>query len=188
MMRAARVAACAVALGVVIPARAEPPSGVTAAYTSFDADRNCRHRPGRDVEDYGTWTCRGFAGTAVLLSAGDQRMTVSFGPRAGDEVAAGQTLPGFNDVYKGTIEWRVTNDERGKARPLATILRWNYMTSPDDRRASGRMLVVTRLNPGGVCHVGYIDGRAPDANARARKIADEKARAFRCGTDKAENY
>ena len=47
------------------------------------------------------------------------------------------------------------------------------------------MLVVTRLGPGGVCHVGYVDARAnPDANEVARKIADEKARTFKCGKDK----
>jgi hypothetical protein len=34
-------------------------------------------------------------------------MQVSFGPRASREVAAGETFPAFNDVYKGTIEWRL---------------------------------------------------------------------------------
>ena len=47
------------------------------------------------------------------------------------------------------------------------------------------MLVVTRLGPGGVCHVGYVDAKAnPDANELARKIADEHARTFKCGKDK----
>jgi hypothetical protein len=48
--------------------------------------------------------------------------------------------------------------------------------------------VVTKLGPGGVCHVGYVDARAnPDANELARKLADEKARTFRCGIDKAQS-
>ena len=172
------------------PADAQTPAGdgVTYAYTTFDADKNCKHKPGRDVEDYGTWTCPGYAGIPVVLSAGDQRMQVSFGPRASREVAAGETLPRFNDVYKGTIEWRLERGKDGKIRPFATILRWNYMTSPEDRKASGRVLVITRLNPGGVCHVGDVDGRAPDANEKARKVADEKARTFRCEKDKAEHY
>jgi hypothetical protein len=51
--------------------------------------------------------------------------------------------------------------------------------------STGRVLVVTRLGPGGVCHVGYVDARAnPDANALARKIADESARTFKCGKQK----
>jgi hypothetical protein len=160
-------------------------AGVTYAYTQFDADKTCKHRKGREVEDYGTWTCPGYAGIPVVLSAGDQRMQVSFGPRASREVAAGETFPAFNDVYTGTIEWRLAPGRNGKPAPYATILRWNYMTSPDDRKASGRALVVTRLNPGGVCHVGYVDARAnPDANDIARKLADEKARGFVCGKDK----
>jgi hypothetical protein len=48
------------------------------------------------------------------------------------------------------------------------------------------VLVVTRLGPGGVCHVGYVDARANAANANelARQIADEHARTFKCATDK----
>jgi hypothetical protein len=47
------------------------------------------------------------------------------------------------------------------------------------------MLVVTRLAPGRVCHVGYIDAEANrDAIALARELADTKARKFRCGDDK----
>ena len=54
-----------------------------------------------------------------------------------------------------------------------------------NRKSSGSALVVTRLGPGGVCHVGYVDARAnPDANELARKIADQHARTFRCGKDK----
>lgn len=35
----------------------------------------------------------------------------------------------------------------------------------------------------GVCHVGYIDARSEGANEAARKLADEKARGFKCGID-----
>jgi hypothetical protein len=87
-----------------------------------------------------------------------------------------QTLPGFNDVYKGTIEWRLERKPDGKLKPFATILRWNVMTNPDDRQASGRKLVVTKLGPGGVCHVGYVDaGANPDANELAQTCGREGA-------------
>jgi hypothetical protein len=47
------------------------------------------------------------------------------------------------------------------------------------------MLVVTRLPPGPVCHVAYVDAQANrDANALARKAADEFARDFQCAKDK----
>lgn len=166
---------------------------ISSVYTKFDADKTCKHTRGRDVEDYGSWRCPGYGGLMVLLSAGDQRMQVSFGRNAkaaADELAAEETFPGFNSVYSGTVEWRVEKLPDGKTRPFATILRWNVMAAADvergDGKSTGRTLVVTRLNPGGVCHVGYVDARTPDANEVARKLADEKARSFRCGVDKAE--
>jgi hypothetical protein len=163
---------------------------IFSAYTSFDADRNCRHTPGRDPEDYGSWTCRGYAGLIVRLSAGDQRMQVSFGHNAraaAKDAAASQSFPGFNSVYQGRVEWRIERLPNGKTRPVATILRWNTRTAKDaereDGKSTGRTLVVTRLNPGGVCHVGYVDARGPSANEVARRLADEKARSLRCGVD-----
>jgi hypothetical protein len=169
------------------PVLAQAGAPIESAYTTFDSSK-CRHTRGRDVEDYGSWLCPGLKGIAVRLAAGDQRMYVSFGRNAAREPAASETIRGFNDVYKGTIEWRLERKPDGKLVPFATILRWNFMTSPDDRNASGRKLVVTRLGPGAVCHVGYVDARAnPDANDLARKLADEKARTFKCGVDKAES-
>lgn len=166
---------------------------IVSIYSQFDADKTCKHAPGTDEEDYGSWRCPGQGKLLVFLSAGDQRMQVTFGTsakKAFDEVAAGETFPGFNSVYSGTVEWRAEKLPNGSLRPFATILRWNTRTAKDAetgaRESTGRTLVVTRLNPGGVCHVGYVDARAAGANEDARKIADEKARAFRCGVDKAE--
>ena len=179
----ALVVLLAAVLGAATPAAGQ---SVSRVYTTFDSDK-CRHTPGREVEDYGSWRCPGHAGIDVVLSAGDQRMRVSFGRKARDEPAARQTFPAFNDVYKGTVEWRLEQLPNGRTRPFATILRWNVKTADEIERrtASGRVLVVTRLGPGGVCHVGYVDARAnPDANALAAQLADDKARAFQCGKDK----
>ncbi len=55
---------------------------IFSAYSTFDADKTCKHTPGRDPEDYGSWVCRGHSGQIVRLSAGDQRMQVSFGRNA----------------------------------------------------------------------------------------------------------
>ena len=39
-----------------------------------------------------------------------------------------QTFPGFNSVYRGTVEWRLEKSADGKSKPFATILRWNIIT------------------------------------------------------------
>ena len=139
------VAVCLAAAGIA-PATSQT---VTRAYTQLDSDK-CRHAKGKGVEDYGSWLCPGHDGIAVRLSAGDQRMHVSFGRNAAREPAARETFPRFNNAYKGTIEWRIATPVSGKPRPFATILRWNVKLEADERDASGRVLVVTRLGPGGV--------------------------------------
>jgi hypothetical protein len=179
---------CGAAFALALASAPALGQAIESAYSKFDA-KACKHTKGTEPEDYGSWACPGHAGMRVLLSAGDQRMYVSFGSK--DNLAAGQTFPGFNDVYEGTVEWRIEKPASGKPRPFAAILRWNVVT-PEDREktsgpvsSSGRVLVVTRLGPGGSCHVGYVDARAnPDANELARRLADEHARSFRCGKDK----
>ncbi|MEW6453400.1 MAG: hypothetical protein AB1490_22315 [Pseudomonadota bacterium] len=157
---------------------------VERVYTPLNLDK-CKHIKGREVEDYGSWRCTGYSGTLVLVSAGDQRTYVSFGPNAAKEIAASETLASFNSEGK-TIEWRIERGANGKRRAFAAILRWNTtVTGSDDKQVRGQVLVVTRLGPGGVCHVGYVDGRTnANANELAVKLADERARTFQCGKDK----
>jgi hypothetical protein len=150
-----------------------------SVYSDFDT-KKCRHIPGREVEDYGEWRCKGYAGIPVYMSAGDQRIYVSYGKSAKKELAALQTLASFNGEGN-RIEWRV---EKGK--PFAAIMRWvTTKTSENGDPVRGSTLVVTRLGEGRVCHVGYVDGRAnKNANELARKIADEYARKFDCDKSK----
>ena len=156
---------------------------VESITTALDLDK-CRHTPGKEEEDYGEWRCKGYGGIAVLVSAGDQRSYVSFGRNAKKEPAAKQTLASFNGEGDN-IEWRGERGGDGKFKPFATVMRWSTTVSSGDEPVKGEVQVVTRLAPGAVCHVGYVDAKAnPDANVLARKIADEHARQFRCGADK----
>ncbi len=157
---------------------------VASVYTPLDL-KKCRHTAGKDVEDYGTWSCAGYGGIGVYVAAGDQRSYVSYGSGARKQLAATQTLASFNGEGKN-IEWRGERAANGALKPYATIMRWSTAVLGDaDEAVKGQVLVVTRLGPGGVCHVGYVDARAnPDANALAQKIADENARAFKCDADK----
>jgi hypothetical protein len=95
----------------------------------------------------------------------------------------------MNDVYEGTIEWRLERRPDGRMRPFATILRWNVRIDEDNGRVRGRFLVVTRLGPGGVCRVGTVNAiNDPAANETARRMADRHARVFRCGEDKPDGF
>jgi hypothetical protein len=170
------------------PASAQPatskPAAIERAFTPLNL-KTCRHTRGKEPEDYGSWRWAGYAGIPVRVSAGDQRIYVSYGPRAASEPAARQTLASFNSEGS-TIEWRIERRQGGKPRAFATILRWNSTVAQDSGTPyRGQMLVVTRLGPGGVCHVGYVDGRAnANANELAAQIADSHARTFTCGRDK----
>jgi hypothetical protein len=178
--------AAAVAAGLLgMPASAQTqPKAIESVYTPLDLDK-CRHTPGKEeVEDYGEWRCTGHSGIAVHVSAGDQRTYVSYGRNAKKEPAAKQTLASFNGEGD-KIEWRAERGSDGKLKPFATIMAWSTTVSGGEEPVKGEVLVVTRLAPGAVCHVGYVDAKAnPDANALAQKIADENARKFRCGADK----
>lgn len=177
-----RIVFSLLALSVMaVPAAAQT---IVSTYTPLDLEK-CRHTAGKAEEDSGVWRCAGFQGIPVHVTANDMRMYVSYGGNAKNEPAARETLASFHG--EGTsIEWRSERAAAGKLKPFATILRFRTSVADGDKTVPGQVLVVTRLAPGPVCRVGYVDGRAnPDANALARKIADERARNFRCGTDKA---
>jgi hypothetical protein len=133
-------------------------------------------------------SCPGRGGYVVRLFDADLRMTVSVGRTmalAEKEPAASQGFGPFNQA-KETVEWR-----SAAGKPFAIIQRWtiadNESLDKEGRPKSVPILVVTRLPPGPVCHVAYVDGQAnTDANTIARKVADETARGFRCGTDEAQ--
>ena len=174
------LAAFAAALCCATPAAAQTIASVT---TPFDLDK-CKHTEGTEPEDYGFWQCKGYGGIPIYVAAGDQRTYISYGRNARNERAADETLASFNGEGK-EIEWRGVKGKDGKVKPFATIMRWRTTVGAEDPPVEGEVLVVTRLPPGGACHIGYVDGKAnSDALAQAQKIADDSARKFRCGKDK----
>ena len=129
--------------------------------------------------------CPGKSGLVVVISEDDLRQTVSVGPNrvaAAKEPAAETWFAPFNSTAH-TVEWRAVD-----GKPFAIIQRWLIADNNDLDKAgtptSKPMLAVTRLPPGPVCHVAYIDGQANrNANELARQAADEFARDFKCGKD-----
>ncbi|MBR0880026.1 hypothetical protein ABIF65_004744 [Bradyrhizobium japonicum] len=153
---------------------------------SSTAPKDCR-QIGKPSELDGSTTrvCPGKDGLIVLIAEDDLREIVSVGRNrkaAAEEPAAKVWFAPFNSS-EATVEWRSAG-----TKPFAMIQRWHIADSTDPDR-QGRpntkaMLVLTRLPPGPVCHVAYVDAIAnPTANELARKAADDLARGFTCGKD-----
>ena len=171
-----------VILSLISPANAQT---FGSTYTST-APKDCR-MIGKPSELDGSTTrfCPGKSGLGVLISEDDLRETVSVGRNraaAAKEPAAQAWFGPFNSTTN-TVEWRAVD-----GKPFAIIQRWHIADNSDEDK-NGRpiakpMLAVTRLPPGAVCHVAYVDAQAnPNPNELARKAADELARNFRCGKD-----
>jgi hypothetical protein len=172
----------AASAGLVLQSNAET---IGSSYTST-APKDCRVRSaGNGVDDSTIRVCPGKDGLVVVISEDDLRETVSVGRNrlgASKEPAAQTWFGPFNSTTN-TVEWRAAN-----GRPYAIIQRWHIADNADQdkdgRPIAKPMLAVTRLSPGPVCHVAYIDVQAnPNANELARKAADEIARHFKCGKD-----
>jgi hypothetical protein len=167
-------------LAACLLAAPAPLAAAESVYTRFKA-MACKTISTDEVG--GVETCKGLGGMPVLVVDGDSRIAVSYGPKAEDEPAAKLFFGPLNGVGD-TLEWRVGANRRA----FATILRWRLSLSGDEAAKPGDnapLLVITRLPPGPVCHVAYVDaGANPNANELARQAADE-ARAFVCGEQKA---
>jgi hypothetical protein len=167
---------------LISPANAQT---FSSFYTST-APKDCRVVSAKNrVDDSTIRTCPGKAGLVVVISEDDLRETVSVGRNraaAAREPAAQAWFGPFNSTTN-TVEWRAVD-----GKPFAIIQRWHIADNgdrdKDDRPIAKPMLAVTRLPPGEVCHVAYIDAQAnSNPNELARKAADELARHFRCGKD-----
>jgi hypothetical protein len=126
----------------------------------------------------------------VLVSKDDKRETVSVGQNrieAAKEPAAQTFFGPFNSALPA-IEWRNAGNN-----PFAMIQRWRIADIVDQTMSNGGgpdakpLLVVSRLPPGGVCPVAYVDAEAnSNADELARQAADQIARDFKCGVDQAK--
>lgn len=158
-----------------------------SSYTST-AEKDCRVvRAGSADDGGGTRVCRGPAGLVVVVSEGDLRETVTVGrtsKTADGEPAARERFGPFNSTTP-TIEWR--HQAKGQP-PFAMIQRWHLADIEDEgkdgRPIAKQLLVITKVSPGPVCRIAYVDVKAnANANDLAREAADMLARDFKCGAD-----
>lgn len=161
--------------------------GTESVYTDLDTDRDCAvFSMNEEGGEFANMVCAGWRGYPVFIFSGDLRETVFYGfmPESGTP-PAWESFDAFNSTGP-KVEWRVRSEE-SRQIPFATIHRWFVNDDPDRPSRSTEVLVVAK--------VGQIDKRDgcvvalvlatgnPNANAEARRIADQRAEGFRCGKD-----
>lgn len=158
---------------------------IVSEYTDFDAERYCSTFAAAE-EDEGDWAnmvCAGYRGYPVIVYYDDARESVFYGfPPDGDLAPAWESFVGFNHAGP-KVEWRIAREE-GREAVFATIHRW-FVSDPADDRRNIEVLVVEKvgqIHGREGCAVGYVVATGnPDANEKARRIADTQARDFVCG-------
>jgi hypothetical protein len=154
-----------IGLAALLLAAAQPASSV---YTELNLDR-CRTIEVIPEGESVRRRCPGLGAIPLFVNAGDGRFDVDAGVDNGEW----ESLGGFNEIGP-RIEWR-----RALGRPFAIIYRLR-LTSPE--QPPGSTLIIETIGRRGApgCQIATVDGALPDANARARAIADRRARTHRC--------
>ena len=157
---------------------------IASAYTDLDAERDCSvfAAAGEDDGDWANMICPGYRGYPVVIYYSDLRESIFYGfPPDGDLAPAWESFGAFNAAGP-RIEWRIEK-EGGRETPFATIHRW-FVSKPEGEGNIEVLVVekVGQIHGREGCAVGYVVATGnPDANDRARRIADEQARGFTCG-------
>ena len=137
---------------------------ITSRYTLLDLHR-CRTLEIIPEGESVRWRCPGLAGIPLFVNEGDGRSEID----AGYDDGEWESVPAFNTIGD-RIEWRLS-----AGRPYAIIYRLRKAATADAPAESA--LIVEAIGYRGVpgCRIGLIDGASPDANRRARALADRQA-------------
>lgn len=147
----------------------------TSAYTKFDLAACEVIEKGDEYVYAGTWACKGYKGLEIIQASSDERSYAAFGNRKDQHCAFLKTFSPFNTALS-PVEWRLKGGQ-----PIAAIERWSVVK--DDEGNSVTWLVINALRPNDSCHVHYVAGSYPEANAAARRAADDLAEDFDCDND-----
>jgi hypothetical protein len=142
---------------------------ITSRYTMLDL-RRCRTLEIVPEGESIRRRCPGLAGINLFVNEGDGRSEID----AGFDDGEWESLPAFNTIGD-RIEWRLAG-----GRPFAIIYR--LRTAASEGAPAGSALIVEAIGRRGApgCRITVVDGARPDANARARALADRQARNVRC--------
>ncbi len=147
----------------------------TSVYTNLSG-KNCRSI--KTVAETGSSVqkCNGVANYSLLVLDDDNRMSLTLLSPDGKE----HPLDLWTIVTKSfstlgeKAEWRVVK-KNGKVTPVAVIVRVNANIQENpDRPQKISYLVVAKITAEKVCVTDRVDP-SPEANAKARQLADESA-------------
>lgn len=144
-----------------------------SAYTTHDWEK-CPAGASPEPDIITVHRCAGLGGFDVVWMGEEDGSWVELGTMPLDEEL------GFGSFFEAgeRIEWR---GPKGAA-PVAAILRYRIGSRIGDLGRT--VLAVYRLEPGGAsCIMAEVPGGA-DANAKARRLVDERAAGFKCGSAK----
>lgn len=118
------------------------------------------------------WRCPGPGEYSAIFSDDGNVVEVEYGKRGQEKNLGGLQWQGGSIPVGPKIEWRL----RRKV-PYAAIVRIGSL-DVDGRNVV--QLLVARVTVNGGCRMALIDARRPNANLRARFIADTRGLWFRC--------
>ena len=165
-----------VAIALYLAAIPVSAGDITSAYTKYNLEK-CKRLSSSVEESYASFSCKGYAGNEIYFAEGDLRTFMAYGPNGFEHCSAQQTFGHFNSITS-TVEWRLDN-----GKPFAAIQRWN-VSDLDDASKTKSWLGVTKIEIANSCRVAIVMGSLPQANEKAREIADTLARDFDCQKDK----
>lgn len=144
----------------------------TSAYTQLNLDRCEIYSVAHAGE--GDWTnrrCPGRNGVILYVDEDDNRFDIDAGVH-NEEFGSPLVISDLGP----SVEWRIEG-----GRPFAIIYRYNIPEAAAGARSYLAVESVGRPGRPG-CMVALVPGDGA-GNARARQIADTRARTFRCGRD-----
>ncbi|TIS88878.1 hypothetical protein [Mesorhizobium sp.] len=160
---------------------------ISSVYTDLDWKQDCVTYAQAEEGD-GDWAslaCSGYRGYPVLVAYDDARESLFYGFPSSDMTSVWESFSSFNSAGP-KVEWRI--ETKGDvAVPFAVIHRRSISNPYDDNKPTEVLLVAKVAQPDSHegCTVGLVLATGnPDANDQARKLADDKARSFACGTDR----
>jgi hypothetical protein len=179
-----RTALIPLALGCLC--QAAQAGDISSAYTDLDWKKDCVTYAQAEEGD-GDWAslaCSGYRGYPVLVSYDDERESLYYGFPASDMTSFWESFSSFNSAGP-KVEWRI--ETKGETSVPFAVIHRRSISNPDDQNKPTEVLLVAKVGQPDThdgCTIGLVLATGnTNANDLARKLADEKARAFACGKD-----